>query len=378
MMQIQFNSLGRQSCSAVLMAGLVTLLNACGGGNADDHARVKKCLDSGATISNCLKSTPSVTPTPSPTMTPTPPPSLTLSAMPSQKFIQIAPNIKLEVLDFGGSGDVILLLAGAGNTAHVFDGFAQGLTAKNRVFALTRRGYGGSSQPATGYDTATLTEDIRSALDQLGIQRVHLIGHSIAGDEISRFAGKYPERVNRLVYLDAAYDRIALNAALSSFTLPSPPELTIGDLSSLDGLRQYTHRIRGVAIPKAEIEAAIRLNSDGSVANAVTPDEIAAQHLAGVETPNYSLVKARALGIFADAQNPSDIVPWLTPASPEWAANSTFFTQVYRPYLLQQQNKFKTELIGSRSLNIAGANHYLFISHAKEVTAAIAQFLAAP
>ncbi|MBM5572693.1 alpha/beta fold hydrolase [Deefgea chitinilytica] len=301
-----------------------------------------------------------------------------MSVLPSQNFIQIAPNIKLEVLDFGGHGEVILLLAGAGNSAHVFDGFAQNLNAKYRVLALTRRGYGASSQPPTGYDTTTLTEDIRASLDQLGIQRVHLIGHSIAGDEITRFAGKYPERVNRLVYLDAAYDRIALNTILSSFTLPSPPELTMSDLSSLNGIRQYTRRIRGVEIPKAEIAATIRFNSDGSVANAVTPDEIAAQHLAGVEAPNYSMVKARALGIFADAQNPSDIIPWLTPASPAWAANNVFFTQVYRPYLLQQQNKFKTELIGSQSLNITGANHYLFISHAQQVTAAIEQFLTAP
>jgi pimeloyl-ACP methyl ester carboxylesterase len=61
--------------------------------------------------------------------------------------------------------------------------------------------------PETGYDTATLVEDIRQFLDALKIQRVILVGHSIAGDELTRFAVLHPDRVIKLVYLDAAYDR---------------------------------------------------------------------------------------------------------------------------------------------------------------------------
>jgi pimeloyl-ACP methyl ester carboxylesterase len=107
----------------------------------------------------------------------------------------------------------VLFLSGAGHTAHVWDEFAPRFTDQFRVLALTRRGFGESEQPHSGYQRATLAEDIRALLDSLGIRRVHLVGHSIAGEEMTRFAGSYPERVGRLVYLDAAYDRIAARPA---------------------------------------------------------------------------------------------------------------------------------------------------------------------
>jgi pimeloyl-ACP methyl ester carboxylesterase len=75
------------------------------------------------------------------------------------------------------------------------------------VLALTWRGHGKSDAPETGYDVDTLTEDVRQFLDAMKIERVMLVGHSMAGEELTRFAGLYPERVDRLVYLDAAYDR---------------------------------------------------------------------------------------------------------------------------------------------------------------------------
>ncbi len=74
-------------------------------------------------------------------------------------------------------------------------------------WGLTRRGQGESDKPESGYDTGTLVEDIKQFLDVMKIERVHLIGYSLAGDEVTRFAGLYPERIGKLVYLDAAYDR---------------------------------------------------------------------------------------------------------------------------------------------------------------------------
>jgi hypothetical protein len=44
------------------------------------------------------------------------------------KFVTVAPNVQLETLDWGGRGKAIVLLAGGGNTAHVFDEFATKLT----------------------------------------------------------------------------------------------------------------------------------------------------------------------------------------------------------------------------------------------------------
>jgi pimeloyl-ACP methyl ester carboxylesterase len=52
----------------------------------------------------------------------------------------------------------------------------------------------------------TLTEDLRGLMDALGIRKAHLVGFSMGGSEISAMAGTHPERVDRLVYLDSAYD----------------------------------------------------------------------------------------------------------------------------------------------------------------------------
>jgi non-heme chloroperoxidase len=58
------------------------------------------------------------------------------------RFVTVDRDVRLEVLDWGGSGTPIILLAGGGNTAHVFDYFASKLTAHNHVYGITRRGFG--------------------------------------------------------------------------------------------------------------------------------------------------------------------------------------------------------------------------------------------
>ena len=45
------------------------------------------------------------------------------------RFVTVEKGVQLEVLDWGGSGRPVVLLAGGGNTAHVFDGFAPKLAA---------------------------------------------------------------------------------------------------------------------------------------------------------------------------------------------------------------------------------------------------------
>lgn len=119
-----------------------------------------------------------------------------------------ANGVKLHYLEWSGGKDgVLLMLAGLGHDAHVFERFAVRFTDRYRVLALTRRGYGESGKPKTGYDVKTRIEDVRRFLDALGVAKVTLVGHSIAGDELTAFAAAYPARVDKVVYLDAAYDR---------------------------------------------------------------------------------------------------------------------------------------------------------------------------
>jgi pimeloyl-ACP methyl ester carboxylesterase len=145
--------------------------------------------------------------------------------------VQVAPNVKLHVLDFGGTGMPLVFLSGIGNNAHVFDGFAQRFTKEHRVIAITRRGFGESSHPDGPYDQPTLAADIHAVLNSLGIGRAILAGHSIGGYELTHFAARHPDRVAGLIYLDAGTDPIAADSIRKRFAaslgalreLPAPP-----------------------------------------------------------------------------------------------------------------------------------------------------------
>lgn len=56
-------------------------------------------------------------------------------------------NVKVEVRDWGGSGQPLILLPGLGDTAHEFDSFALKLTPSYHVLGITPRGFGASSAP---------------------------------------------------------------------------------------------------------------------------------------------------------------------------------------------------------------------------------------
>ena len=115
-------------------------------------------------------------------------------------------GVRLHYVDWGGNGEPVLLLPGLFGTAEIYSDFAPRLTDRFRVLALTLRGHGQSDEPKTGYEPDSLVEDIRAFLDSMRIGRAHLVGHSLSGAELTAFAGRYPERVLKLVYLDAAYD----------------------------------------------------------------------------------------------------------------------------------------------------------------------------
>jgi len=127
----------------------------------------------------------------------------------SVSFVQVQKGVKLEVLDWRGAGRPLILLASLGATAHDFDDFAHKLTARYHVYGITRRGYGESSSPApieTNYNADRLGDDVLAVLNSLQLkQRPVLIGHSIAGEELSSVGSRHPEKVAGLVYLDAAY-----------------------------------------------------------------------------------------------------------------------------------------------------------------------------
>ncbi len=124
------------------------------------------------------------------------------------QFVTVAPGVKLEVLDWGGAGKPLIFLAGAGDTAHAFDSFAPQFTARHHVYAITRKASGASSKPAPAngnYSADGLGDDILAVMRALHIERPVLVGHSLAGEELSSIGSRFPHQVSGLIYLDAAY-----------------------------------------------------------------------------------------------------------------------------------------------------------------------------
>ena len=100
-------------------------------------------------------------------------------------LVKVAPGVELEVLDWGGTGEAMVLLTGLGDNAHVYDQFAFQFTDDFHVIGITRRGYLPSSQPRNGYDVPTRAADDIAVLDALGIDKAIFVGHSLAGAELS-------------------------------------------------------------------------------------------------------------------------------------------------------------------------------------------------
>lgn len=129
-------------------------------------------------------------------------------AQPSARFVTVEENVKLEVLDWGGSGRPVILLHGGNRTAHAFNEFAPKLAGSFRVYGITRRGSGASSAPPAtdaNYAADRLGDDVLAVIDALGLDRPILVGHSLGGQELSSIGSRHPDRVAGLIYLDAAY-----------------------------------------------------------------------------------------------------------------------------------------------------------------------------
>jgi pimeloyl-ACP methyl ester carboxylesterase len=124
------------------------------------------------------------------------------SAAPSheEKFVD-AGGVRLHYLDFGGEGLPVVFLHSESWDAHTYEDFAPRFTDRNRVLALTRRGYGKSEGHGGGYDVPTQAESIVDFLDTLGIERAVFAGNSSPTPLLTYLAERHPERVAGVVYL---------------------------------------------------------------------------------------------------------------------------------------------------------------------------------
>ena len=185
------------------------------------------------------------------------------------RFVAVEGDVQLEVLDWGGTGRPIVLLAGGGNTAHVYDEFAPKLTAYGHVYGITRRGFGASGFSVPAQPSQRLRDDVLAVIDALHLDRPVLVGHSIAGAELSAVATAAPDRIAGLVYLEAAYPYAFSNDAgptMEEFQPPKgppPPTPAASDLASFKSLQKWDAEVHGARMPEAELRQAWDSSEDG-------------------------------------------------------------------------------------------------------------------
>jgi non-heme chloroperoxidase len=292
-------------------------------------------------------------------------------------FVEVN-GIRLHYLDWGGQGPVLVFLTGMGNSAHIYDQFAPRFTDKFRVVALTRRGHGESDYPDTGYDPDTLTEDLRQFMDSLGVNQAILVGHSLAHIELRRFSVLYPERVLKLVFLDAAYDYTKFRAAQEQDPLKDvqPPQ---EDFFTAEDYFAYLKKIHPALAEvwsdlwAEEPRHSITKDSNGKIITKMT-DKIgqALMDSGSSYVPEDSKIKAPILSIYAMWVD-QPFTDYLTEAQKALALE---FWNTARP-LAQQQGieQFRRAVPLAKIVIIPKGHHYCFIKHEALVFEEMMKFL---
>ena len=103
----------------------------------------------------------------------------------------------------GGQGSAVVLLHGYGETGDMWEPLADKLAHDHTVIVPDLRGMGLSDHPANGYDKKNEGQDIAGILDTLHIDKVDVVAHDIGNMVAYAFAAEYPDRVTKLVLMDA-------------------------------------------------------------------------------------------------------------------------------------------------------------------------------
>lgn len=249
------------------------------------------------------------------------------------------------------------------------------MTDRYRVYALTRRGHGGSERTADGYAVPALASDVLAFMDQRGIERAALIGHSMAGDEITAFAARWPQRVTRLVYLDAALDHSDMEQAYAGDPVEAPPP-TPEDFATRDSLLAWYKRQFAFWSPaqQANFEAGAVRIGDGTWRIGL-PSAVATALNPGLDgyTLEYERVRIPALAIYAVPMRHPDLPVSASPALAQ--AAQAYVDRTWRPFVEREIDRFEAAVGCSRVVRIPDGDHYLFIAQRDAVLVEVREFL---
>lgn len=127
--------------------------------------------------------------------------------MTEPKMIQIiVDDVMINLAHWKGNGKPILAVHGITANCMCWDILANNLTPGFDFLAMDLRGRGRSDKPASGYSADHHVNDIVGILDELRIEKVNLMGHSLGAFITLAFAAKHPDRIDRIVLVDGGGD----------------------------------------------------------------------------------------------------------------------------------------------------------------------------
>lgn len=165
-------------------------------------------------------------------MEPVPPPDP--AAEPDGFVVVVEPGDRIHFLDWGGSGDGVVLIHGLSNTAWSWAPVARRVRAARRVIAMDLRGHGLSDAPTDGYDPETFAGDVVAVAEGSGLleaqrDRVVVAGHGFGAIVAAWAAVALGERCSGLVLVDGGWESIedATGLDVEEFLrgLDEPPEV---------------------------------------------------------------------------------------------------------------------------------------------------------
>jgi pimeloyl-ACP methyl ester carboxylesterase len=288
-------------------------------------------------------------------------------------------GVNLHYLDWGGKGDALIFLTGMGCSAHLFDHIAPRFTDTLRVLALTRRGQGESDYPETGYDIDTLVDDIHNFMEALKIEKASFAGHSLAGVELSYFAQKYPQKVIRLIFLDAVYDskgrgEIFEHDPLREIQNPNPKT----EFLSVEEYGEYVKFIR------PDLAQIWNESWDEVIVFDLTKDALGKYIEKDTSSIGKQILDAM---IIYDSKNANIMVPVLSfvaiwePLGPGHMTEEQkqklieFERTEWRPFQEREMELFKKYIPQAKVIEIPNSNHYCFISDEDLVYEEMRKFL---
>ena len=290
-------------------------------------------------------------------------------------------GIRLHYLDWGGDGQTLIFLTGMGSSAYIFGTFAPLFTDKFRVLALTRRGHGDSDYPESGYDADTLVEDIRQFMDSLKIEKAILAGHSLAGVELTHFAGTYPERVEKLVYLDALDDRREEPAIIAQDPLKdvqlkkeaSAPPRTFEEYIAIVKKDVPAFAAIWSDLWDEEFSHAVKVNEEGIYVDRMpmSVEQMIVQNLIHDYAPKK--VDAILPTLFFLGHRTRKLTDEYT--TEQKAAYEKFLQQVREPFFQYIIDEFHGRFPHAKVIVIPDGHHYCFIAHQQLVHDEMRKFL---